>query len=130
MSFAASPVHASEASSTKQIQCIAHAIYGEARGESRQGQILVGLVIRARVTDSSGNWPDTYCGVVWQKNQFDGVHHPYHSDPRIEQIAREVAAGQHSFPKGWHCVRYFATSNQSFMKEVGRVGGHVFGCRT
>lgn len=130
MSIVTSPVHASEASSTKQIQCIARAIYGEARGESTKGKILVGLVIRARAYDTSGAWPDTFCGVIWQPHQIDGAHQPYQSDPEIERIAFEIAQGQHSFGEVGlpSCVRYFATGNQSFMREVGRVGAHVFGC--
>jgi len=128
MSFGASPVHAREAN--KEVLCIARTISGEAKGESIQGQILVGLVIRARAHDTSNVWPSTFCGVVFQKNQFYGVATPYQTNPQIEKIAREIANGKHSFSdaKLPDCVRYFAKGNQSFMREVGRVGGHVFGC--
>ena len=44
--------------------CLAEAVYYEARGETRKGQIAVAQVIRNRV--NSKHYPDTICGVVYQ----------------------------------------------------------------
>lgn len=52
----------------KEINCIARAVYFEARGSSAQGQAAVGQVIRNRV--KSDKFKSTYCGVVYQKGQF------------------------------------------------------------
>ena len=125
-----SPVHASEVSSTQQIQCIARAIYGEASTQSKKGKIAIGVVIRDRAEDPSGVWPATYCGVVYQRNQFYGAARAYAGNAEIYEIAREIASGEHSFKEIGlpSCVRYFATSRQSFMREVGSIGAHVFGC--
>jgi spore germination cell wall hydrolase CwlJ-like protein len=126
----------SSQSKQSELACIAQAIFYEARGESKKGQVFVALVVRERAEDAQGRWPKSYCGVVWQKSpqgcQFswvcDGDRPRYRPNQQIQQIAKEVVAGKHSFPSGWSCVRYFATRPTSFMKEVGRVGGHVFGC--
>lgn len=126
-----SSVHASEVNS-QQTHCMARAIYGEAGNQSVAGKIMVGLVIRARA-EEGGVWPSSFCGVVGQKNQFYGARRPYISKPENEQLAREIASGEYSFYSfeelGFpECVRFFATSNQSFMREVGWLGAHVFGC--
>lgn len=45
-------------------QCVALAMYWEARGEGEDGMLAVGSVIRNRVSDP--RFPSTYCGVVHQ----------------------------------------------------------------
>lgn len=47
-----------------QVQCLAEALYFEARGESIKGQFAVAEVIMNRV--ASSRYPDTVCGVVHQ----------------------------------------------------------------
>lgn len=47
--------------------CLAEAIYYEARSESRSGQIAVAQVINNRVW--SKHYPDTVCGVVYQGSE-------------------------------------------------------------
>lgn len=53
-----------KASGGAEFQCLAQALYFEARGESVKGQFAVAEVILNRV--SSPNFPDTVCGVVHQ----------------------------------------------------------------
>jgi Cell wall hydrolyses involved in spore germination len=55
----------------RQMRCLAGAIYFEARGESLEGQLAVGRVIVNRA--SSGRFPGSYCGVVYQRSQFSFV---------------------------------------------------------
>jgi hypothetical protein len=56
---------------SKDMQCLAGAIYFESRGEPLVGQLAVGRVIVNRTT--SGRFPTTYCGVVFQRSQFSFV---------------------------------------------------------
>lgn len=56
---------------SKDMRCLAGAIYFEARGEPLMGQLAVGEVVVNRAT--SGKFPDTYCGVVYQPSQFSFV---------------------------------------------------------
>lgn len=53
---------------TDDLACLASNIFHEARGESREGQVQVALVTMNRV--ASPQYPDTVCGVVYQKAQF------------------------------------------------------------
>lgn len=61
-----------EAELSNDMQCLAGAIYFEARGEPLLGQLAVGRVIIDRA--ESGRFPDSYCGVVYQPGQFSFAH--------------------------------------------------------
>lgn len=131
--FGVQPAEAASKPASSELTCLAQAIHYEARGESREGMQLVGLVVRARVADK--RWPNSYCGVVWQKNskgcQFSwacGARSAFRPSGTVMAVAREVYAGKHAFPKGMNCARYFATTKQPYMGSTMRVGGHIFGC--
>lgn len=49
-----------------EVECLAKNMYFEARNQDIQGQAAVGLVTINRVL--STKYPNTICGVVWQKN--------------------------------------------------------------
>jgi spore germination cell wall hydrolase CwlJ-like protein len=51
-----------------EMQCLAGAVYFEARGEELAGQLAVAQVIINRTED--GRFPKSYCGVVSQPGQF------------------------------------------------------------
>lgn len=57
-----------DASSARQLRCLAEGIYFEARGEPWRGQLAVGRVILNRV--SSKHYPNTICGVVYQNSHL------------------------------------------------------------
>lgn len=56
---------------SREMECLAGAIYFESRGEPLAGQLAVGQVIVNR--SESGAFPSDYCGVVYQKSQFSFV---------------------------------------------------------
>ena len=62
---------------SKEMRCLAGAVYFEARGEPLTGQLAVAQVIINRSED--GRFPRSYCGVVAQPGQFSfmrGSHMP------------------------------------------------------
>lgn len=71
-----------------QWECLAQALYFEARGESPRGQAAVAEVILNRVDDPS--FPNSICGVVQQGNG-NGCQFSYTCDGRPETI-REAGA--------------------------------------
>ncbi len=71
----------------REIECMASAIYFEAKSETLAGQLAVGRVIAARA--SSGRFPASYCGVVLQRSQFSFVR-----GGAIPMISRTSAAWQ------------------------------------
>ena len=61
----------SSTNNSSNINLLARAIYGEARGESYTGQVAVGAVIMNRVRSSK--FPNTIAGVIYQSGAFDAV---------------------------------------------------------
>ncbi len=55
----------------RELNCLAGAVYFEAKSEALTGQLAVGRVIVAR--SKSGRFPNSYCGVVFQRAQFSFV---------------------------------------------------------
>ncbi|HYI40490.1 MAG TPA: cell wall hydrolase [Allosphingosinicella sp.] len=96
----------------RSLQCLAEAIYYEARSESEDGQRAVAQVVLNRVRHPA--WPGTVCGVVYQGPmragggcQFtftcDGalLRMPYGADwARARRLASEALAGQVFAPVG------------------------------
>lgn len=61
----------SQESNVSDVQLLARAINGEARGETYEGQVAVGAVILNRVAHSS--FPNTIAGVIYQPGAFTAV---------------------------------------------------------
>ena len=68
----------SNSGNTSDLQLMARAINGEARGESYEGQVAVGAVILNRV--KSSEFPNTIAGVIYETGAFTAV-----SDGQINQ---------------------------------------------
>ena len=56
---------------SRELECLAGAIYFESKSEPLKGQLAVGHVIANRA--ASGRFPSSYCGVVYQRSQFSFV---------------------------------------------------------
>ena len=61
----------SSTAGSRELECLAGAIYFESKSESLKGQLAVGHVIANRA--ASGRFPSSYCGVVYQRSQFSFV---------------------------------------------------------
>jgi len=61
----------SSTNNSSNVNLLARAIYGEARGEPYTGQVAVGAVIMNRVRSSK--FPNTISGVIYQSGAFDAV---------------------------------------------------------
>jgi len=70
---------------SRDLQCLAQAIYFEARGEPLAGQLAVGAVIVNRTT--SGRYPSDYCSVVTQRGQFSFVRGGHIPSPDESSLA-------------------------------------------
>lgn len=64
----ANPNYITAAEVEKTLDCLAINIYREAGNESFEGKVAVAQVTLNRA--ESGKFPDTVCGVVYQKNKF------------------------------------------------------------
>ena len=127
--------------SEKELNCLATAIYFEARGENYRGQVAVGQVVLNRVAHKL--YPDTICGVVFQNQhkrnacQFsfacDGIPERVTEKKawaQAEQIARDVLSGKEFLPEVAYATHYHATYVYPHwaprMKKEAKIGLHVF----
>jgi spore germination cell wall hydrolase CwlJ-like protein len=118
---------------SRELQCLASAIYFESKGETLDGQLAVGRVIVAR--SKSGRFPETYCGVVFQPSQFSFVRG--NSMPAIPKASRHwknaVAIAQIAHENTWASpvegALFFHAAYVSpgwRLKRMARIDNHVF----
>ena len=117
--------------SSGDINLIARAVYGEARGEPYTGQVAVAAVILNRVRDS--RFPKTVAGVVYQSGAFDVV-----ADGQINLTPNDTAyKAARDAINGWDptygCLYYYnpRTATNQWIRSLPistTIGSHVF-CR-
>jgi hypothetical protein len=121
--------------------CLARAIYFEARSESELGQLAVAKVILNRTKDP--NYPKTICGVVYQGSdrrnscQFsfacDGMPDDIKSKPawdRSKRIAQKALAGDQTVRIMGAATHYHADYVRPKwsreMRRLIKIGRHIF----
>lgn len=119
-------------SGVSDVQLLARAINGEARGEPFEGQVAVGAVIINRTKDSK--FPNTIAGVIYQPGAFTAVDDGQINVP-IDPSSSVVKAAQDAL-NGWDptngALYYWnpATATSSWIwsrKIVLKIGKHYFG---
>jgi hypothetical protein len=115
--------------------CIAVAVYHEARGESLEGQLAVAQVIKNRAM--SGKYPADWCGVVKQPWQFSFVRHGQFPSVDASSDAWRKAVGitrlavanaVPSVPQDclWYHANYVAPRWSNNLQRVEQIGAHIF----
>jgi spore germination cell wall hydrolase CwlJ-like protein len=127
--------YATNAPLDQESNCLATAVYFEARGESVDGQLAVARVVMNRA--ASGRYPPSWCATVKQPAQFSFVRHgqfpavDYASDAwrKAEAVARLAAANavpSVSTDVLWYHADYVAPSWRRNLVEVQKIGAHIF----
>ena len=123
--------YAQGGSQASDLQLLARAINGEARGESYEGQVAVGAVIVNRVKHS--DFPNTIAGVIYQPGAFTAVSDGQINVP-IDENSTVYKAAQDAM-NGWDptngCIYYFnpntATSSWIWSRTIVKtIGKHHF----
>jgi spore germination cell wall hydrolase CwlJ-like protein len=118
---------------SRDLECLAGAIYFEAKGETLAGQLAVGRVIVARA--NSGRFPASYCGVVLQPSQFSfvrgralpAVSHDNRLWQQAVRIAMIASSGTWKSPAEGAMFFHAATVSPAWGKtRVARIDNHVF----
>jgi hypothetical protein len=122
---------------TDEANCIAVAVYHEARGESLEGQLAVAKVIMNRAR--SGKYPASWCGVVKQPWQFSFVNPRSGYMPSVDQASASwrkalgvtrlaVANAVQTVPEDclWYHADYVAPSWGRRLTRVEKIGAHIF----
>lgn len=132
LSEAVAQLASSEAGS-RELDCLAGAIYFESKSESLQGQLAVGHVIANRA--ASGRFPSSYCGVVYQRSQFSFVRGksmppiPRSSRDWKEAVAIAKIVDQELRPSPVGKALFFHARRVSpgwRLTRVATLGNHVF----
>ena len=121
----------------EQANCIAIAVYHEARGETLDGQLAVAKVIMNRA--ASGKYPSSWCGVVKQPWQFSFInprsgHIPYVDQGSaawrkalgVTRLAVANAVPTLSNDVLWYHADYVAPSWGRRLSFVQKIGTHIF----
>ena len=119
----------------EQANCLATAVYFEARGESVEGQLAVARVVMNRA--ASGKYPPDWCSVVkqpWQfsfvrNGQFPAVDTQSAAWARAQGVARlAVANVVPSLDPDvlWYHATYVAPSWGRHLSYVEKIGLHIF----
>jgi hypothetical protein len=122
---------------TDEANCIAVAVYHEARGETLEGQLAVAKVIMNRA--ASGKYPTSWCGVVKQPWQFSFVNPRSGYMPSVDQqsaswrkalgvtrLAVANAVPSLSNDVLWYHADYVAPSWGRRLTRVDKIGAHIF----
>lgn len=125
--------HVMPAELDAETECLAGAVYFEARAESLEGQLAVAEVILNRA--DSGHFPETACGVVFQRSQFSFVRGG--RMPTIKRDSRDwreaVAIAEIAEEELWESsvsdALFFHASRVSpgwRRQRIARLGNHIF----
>ena len=122
---------------SEQENCMAVAVYHEARGESLEGQVAVARVIMNRA--ASGKYPGTWCEVVKQPWQFSFVNPRTGDFPYVDQDSAAwrkavgvtrlaIANAVPSVPTDclWYHANYVSPSWGRRLTRVSQIGAHIF----
>jgi spore germination cell wall hydrolase CwlJ-like protein len=115
--------------------CLANAVYFEARGESLEGQLAVAEVVLNRAR--SGRYPATWCGVVTQHAQFSFVrggvipaaNRSSEAWKRAVAIARIAQQGSNRMLAAnvlWYHANYVSPSWGRRLARSSVIGAHIF----
>jgi spore germination cell wall hydrolase CwlJ-like protein len=119
----------------REMECLANAVYFEARSEPIEGQLAVAEVVLNRA--SSGRYPTDLCAVITQKAQFSFIRRgrfpradrgsdAWKKAVAIANIARQKLAG--NLPSGvlWYHATYVSPSWGKRLTRQAQIGLHIF----
>ena len=133
--YALADRYGADAALDEEANCLATAVYFEARGESVDGQLAVARVVMNRA--ASGKYPTTWCGVVKQPWQFSFVRNGRF--PRIDTGSTAWARAQgvarlavaNVVPTVgtdvlWYHASYVSPAWGRRLSMAQRIGTHIF----
>ena len=137
---AAAPALAARSGGRTSLDCLASAVYYEARSESEDGQRAVAQVVLNRVRHP--NYPKSVCGVVYQgSNRSTGCQFTFTCDgslarrpaadgwARARRIAAEALDGRGYSPIG-NATHYHTKAVNPYwsgsLARLGSLGAHIF----
>lgn len=128
--------HAGVETSDREQECLANAVYFEARSEPIEGQLAVAEVVMNRA--ASGRYPSDLCAVITQKAQFSFIRRgrfpradrgsdAWKRAVAIARIARQKLAAA-AVPGNvlWYHATYVSPSWGKRLTKQTQIGLHIF----
>lgn len=118
---------------SKEMHCLAGTVYFESKGETLEGQLAVARVVMARA--ESSRFPNSLCGVVYQKRQFSFVRggRMPHINKGHRHWRNAVAIAKIAMNDGWKSpvegalffhARYVSPGWR--LQRMARIDNHIF----
>lgn len=128
LSFA---TYSSTVKQSQEILCLATNVYHEARGESFKGKLAVAVVTINRTR--SPDYPDTICGVVYQRDQFSWTRFKNKKITDMNAWSDAIAVANLAIEDPYILGNFVATHyhNTSVnprwgLAKVAKIGKHIF----
>lgn len=127
--------YAADTTPDREQECLAKAVYFEARSEPIEGQLAVAEVVMNRA--ASGRYPTSLCAVITQKAQFSFIRRGKFPRPDRDSAAWKKAVAIASIaqqklaptlPAGvlWYHATYVAPSWGKRLTKQTQIGLHIF----
>lgn len=118
-----------------ELECLAGAIYFEARGEPLEGQLAVAQVVLNRA--GSGIYPSSICDVVTQPAQFSFIRNGefppidhdselWHQALAVADIARRQLVQEIDGDVLWYHADYVSPGWGQRLTRAAQIGRHIF----
>jgi spore germination cell wall hydrolase CwlJ-like protein len=128
-------MNARVAQENKEASCMAKALYWEAKGETKKGMTMVGLVILNRT--KSPKYANTVCGVIKERNAFQWYKHSKKNKPKehsryllAQAVAKDLLSGKHNGKMAssvlWFKVCDHPSEFFTKLKMAQKIGQHCF----
>jgi spore germination cell wall hydrolase CwlJ-like protein len=127
--------YAGTQTSDREMECLANAVYFEARSEPIEGQLAVAEVVLNRA--ASGRYPTDLCSVITQKAQFSFIRRgrfpradrgseAWKKAVAIASIAKQKLAGNLPSSVLWYHATYVSPSWGKRLTKQTQIGLHIF----
>jgi spore germination cell wall hydrolase CwlJ-like protein len=127
--------YAGTQTSDREMECLANAVYFEARSEPIEGQLAVAEVVMNRA--ASGRYPTDLCAVITQKAQFSFIRRgrfpradrgsdAWKKAVAISSIARQKLAGSLPSSVLWYHATYVSPKWGKRLTKQTQIGLHIF----
>jgi spore germination cell wall hydrolase CwlJ-like protein len=127
--------YASTETPDREQECLAGAVFFEARSESLEGQLAVAEVVINRA--NSGRYPTSLCAVITQKAQFSFIRagkfppiarhtEAWRKAVAVAHIARQKLADRVAPGVLWYHADYVAPVWRHNLTRVAKIGVHIF----
>ncbi len=115
--------------SSNDLNLLAHAVNGEARGEPYDGQVAVAAVLLNRLKDP--RFPKTIAGIIYQPGAFSSVNDGQINLPPSNSAIRSARDAMNGWDPSHGAIYFFApakTKNRFIWSrpQIIKIGNHIF----